>query len=152
MSEKATIWKIVYQSYEGMQKKAVALLSREIGRYVTRDPGVYTLHVLPCEKEGAMADKNAVFIGEYAKSPVLRQYIAEDEVKKDGYVVKVMENPQNPAYRYVLIAGDTDSAVFYGAVDFIDVYCPMWGEPLPDDPTENALDLVTSPLTFRTRS
>ena len=34
---KQTDWKIIYQSYQGLQKKAVDLLSKEAGKYLIRE-------------------------------------------------------------------------------------------------------------------
>ena len=54
MSEKRN-WKIIYSDYSGMEKKAIELVSKEMGALILRDKGVYTIHVLACEQE-----KNAV--------------------------------------------------------------------------------------------
>ena len=43
-------WKIIYSNFGGMEKKAAELISRELGQYILRDRGVYTIHVLACEK------------------------------------------------------------------------------------------------------
>ena len=60
---KQTEWKIVYHKYEGMEKRAIELLSKEAGKYIIREEGVYTLYVLPCEKEGKAIEKNAIVVG-----------------------------------------------------------------------------------------
>ena len=44
-------WKLVYSSYEGMEKKAVELISKEMGAQILRDQGRYTIHVLACQRE-----------------------------------------------------------------------------------------------------
>ena len=36
-------WKIVYHKYEGMEKRAIELLSKDAGKYLIRDEGVYTI-------------------------------------------------------------------------------------------------------------
>lgn len=38
-------WQIIYSDYSGLQKKAVDLVYNELGSYILRDKGVYTLHV-----------------------------------------------------------------------------------------------------------
>jgi len=45
--DKKSAWEILYSRYEGMQAKAMQLLSAEVGYRVTRDPGVYSRYVLP---------------------------------------------------------------------------------------------------------
>ena len=83
--DKRTAWEIVYGRYEGMQAKAVELLSAEIGMRVTREPGVYTLHVLPCRREdGVPPEKCAVVIGRREESGLLARYIRPEEVPESG--------------------------------------------------------------------
>ena len=65
-------WKIIYASYRGVAKRAVQLLSREAGGLIIREPEVYSIYVLPCEREGCEISKNAFFIGLYAHDPHLR--------------------------------------------------------------------------------
>ena len=113
-------WKILYSDYSGMEKKAVELLSTEMGKIINRDKGVYTLHVLPCEKLGAKADKNAVMIGKYADSDIIRNLVSGSEIPKNGYLIKVVDNPENSDYKIVVITAHTDRNLFYGAVDFVD--------------------------------
>ncbi|MGM9624871.1 MAG: hypothetical protein ACI3XM_04095, partial [Eubacteriales bacterium] len=92
--DKKTAWEIIYSRYEGMQAKAMQLLSAEVGYRVTRDTGVYTLYVLPCRREcEKLPDKCAIIIGTYRDSRILQTYIREDEVPKDGYCLRVMQNP-----------------------------------------------------------
>ena len=57
---KQTDWKIIYSSYEGMEKKAVHLLSKEAGKHLIRESGVYRIYVLPCEKEGCTFEGKAI--------------------------------------------------------------------------------------------
>ena len=54
-------WKIIYSSYEGIEKKAINLLSKEVGKNLIRENGVYRIYVLPCEKEGAVVLKKCIF-------------------------------------------------------------------------------------------
>ncbi len=119
-------WKIVYNDYTGMQKKAVELVSREMGAQILRDAGIYTIHVLPCEPEtDAARTTNTVVIGLYEQSATIRRYIAAEEVKPDGYVVKVMDDPDTPDQKLVLITAHEPCSLFYGAVDFVDDYFPF---------------------------
>lgn len=112
-------WKILYSDYSGMQKKAIELLSAEMGKIINRDKGVYTLHVLPCEKLGAKADKNAVMIGKYSDGDICR-FVNSNEIPQDGYLIKAVDNPANTDYKIVIITAHTDRNLFYGAVDFVD--------------------------------
>lgn len=118
-------WKIYYSNYEGPQKRAVELTAREIGKYILRDYGIYSFYVLPCERIAASPEKieaNAVVLGMLEENAVLRQYIEPSEVPGNGYIVKVMDNPDCGGRKLALICGDSPAAVFYGAVDFVDDY------------------------------
>lgn len=116
-------WKIIYSSYSGLEKKAIELVSREMGTFILRDTGRYTYHVLACEKaEAAALDKNAVVIGTYDENKIIKNYIKRDEIPENGYVVKVMDNPENTGLKIVLITALHPTEVFYGATDFVDDY------------------------------
>lgn len=153
-------WKIFYASYEGPEKRAVDLIYKEVGNYFLRDVGVYSYHTIGCENVGEVCEENAIVLGTYAKNKILQKHIRKDEVPADGYVVKVMNNPEYPEYKLVLICGDTPAAVFYGTVDFLDDYLAkatpsfdayihlpneLFQHPLPD------YYIATSP-DFKTRS
>ena len=121
---KQTEWKIIYTRYEGVLKQAIKLLSKEAGRYIIRNDGVYTIYVLPCEKEGATVSKNAFLIGCYSDSTMIRDYVSEDEISKGTSLVKVVKNPAHEDGRLVILTGMTDIDVFYAVVDFLDGYIP----------------------------
>ena len=119
-------WKIVYTNYTGMERKAVELLSAEMGAHILRDQGVYTIHVLPCQQvETAVIDTNAVVIGLYNENAVIRKYINESDISADGYAVRVMDDPEDPDRKLVLITAKAPCGLFYGAVDFVDDYFSM---------------------------
>ena len=113
-------WTIVYSSYAGVEKRAVEFLSAELGNYILRDPGIYSVHALACVKAGEEFAGNAVVLGRWSENALLRRLIRKEEVPENGYLVRVTDNPDAPGCQLVLIAGDTPSAVLYGAVDFID--------------------------------
>ncbi len=116
-------WKIIYTSYAGMEKKAVELIYKELGAQILRDQGRYTLHVLECENaKTASLNKNAVIIGLYDENPLIQKFIERNEIKADGYVVKVMDNPETEGLKLALITANDPAALFYGAADFVDDY------------------------------
>lgn len=59
--------KIIYSNYSGVEKKAIELINKEISSIVCRDKGVYTIHVLPIEKDGCEIDKSITAIGCYSE-------------------------------------------------------------------------------------
>jgi len=118
-------WKIVYSSYKGINKRTIQFLSKELGKFVIREPSIYRIHVLPCEKEGCEVSKNTVFVGLYNESESIPKYIAEDEVPQDGFLIKVVENPDDENGRFVLLTAYSEQELFYAAVSFIHDYIPL---------------------------
>ena len=127
--QKQTSWKIVYNRFEGMQRRAVEFLSTEMGKWLNRQDGLYTLFVLPCVKEGVEIDKNAVVVGLYDESETVRRYISKTELDGKDYAVKVVINPKNPDGRIVVITAQTEQNLYYGTVAFIENY-PVECAPL----------------------
>lgn len=113
-------WKIVYSNFEGPEKRAIELLVREIGGRILRDPGIYSIHALACEKVGCALDKNCFVVGTYDGNPLLQRLLSRAEVPQGGYAVKIVDNPDDPSSQLVLIAGDSPTAVLWAAVDFVD--------------------------------
>lgn len=118
-------YKIIYNEYSGTEKRAVDLLSREAGKYLTREEGVYRLYVLPVEKEGAPLGKNAFIVGVYGKSPLISRFIGENEIKDGGFAVKVVENPNDEDGRLIIITAKESKNLFYAAASFIYDYIPL---------------------------
>ena len=113
-------WKIVYGTTEGPEGRALELLSSEVGSLYVRDPGVYTLHVLPCERAGAAEVPrmtNAFVIGTLRSNAELAKLLQPGDVPKGGYLVRTMKTD---AGQRVVIAGDTPAAVVWAAADFVD--------------------------------
>lgn len=123
---KQTEWKIIYSSpYEGVVKRAVHLLSKEAGKLLIREEGVYRIYVLPCEKEGCDVSKNAFFIGRYEDSPTIQKYVSAEEIKPGGHLVKVVRNPEIDDGRFVLLTAHSAQELFYAVVSFLDNYIPL---------------------------
>ncbi|MBQ2614448.1 MAG: hypothetical protein IJB80_03855 [Clostridia bacterium] len=119
-------WKLIYSNYDGPEKRAVDFISREMGAHILRDKGVYTIHVLACEHiSRATLDKSAVVLGTYKENAIIQKHIKESEIPENGYVVKVMDNPELPDCKLVLITAKNPREVFYGAADFIDDYLSL---------------------------
>ena len=121
---KQTDWKIVYSNYQGMQKKAIDFLSKEVGKYIIREEGAYTLYVLPCEKEGTEIEKNAIIVGLYEESDLVKKYVKADEIQAEGFLLKAMINPDNEEGRIVILTAHDEQELFYAAVSFADDYIP----------------------------
>lgn len=121
---KQTEWKIIYTRYEGVAKSAINLLSKEAGGLIIREEGEYSLHVLPCEKEGAELSKNAFFVSRYEESTVIQGFVSKDEIPKDGYIVRIVKNPEDEDGRFVILTSHTDTGLFLAVASFLDEYIP----------------------------
>ncbi len=121
---KQTDWKIIYTRYAGITKSAVKLLSKEAGALLIREPNEYRIYVLPCEKEGCEISKNAFFLGCYAESAQIQKYVSESEVPKDGFLVKVVKNPEDEEGRFVILTAHKEEELLSAVVSFLDDYIP----------------------------
>lgn len=145
-------WKIVYSDYSGLQKKAIELLNREIGKRLIRKQGVYTLYVLPCEKEteNVRLERNAIVIGLYGQSPLIQKFVSENEIPENGYLMRVAANPEDEDCSIVLITAREEINLYYGACAFVDDYphlcAPVHGGGL--QLTEEIFDEKLQPITL----
>ena len=121
---KQTDWKIIYNNYKGISKKAVNLLSKEAGRFLIRDEMEYSIYILPCEKEGCEVSKNAFFISLYNESPMIQKYVKREEVPEGGFAVKIIKNPNDEEGFYVFLTAWDEKELFYSVVSFLDDYMP----------------------------
>lgn len=119
---KQTSWKIIYGNYQGMEKHAVNLLSREMGKRLIREEGAYKLYILPCEQEGEEIKQNAVVVKLYEESETVRRFVTQAEVNENDYIVKVVENPVNSDCVLIVITAKTAQNLFYGASAFLRAY------------------------------
>ncbi len=119
-------WKIIYSGkYEGITKRAINLLSKEAGRLLIREEMVYSIYVLPCEKEGCKVPKCAFFIGLYDESETIRKYITPDELPEGGFAIKVVRNPDDEEGSFVFLTARSELELFYSVVSFLDDYINM---------------------------
>lgn len=73
--------KLIYGSYTGLEKKAIELINKETGALLLRDPGRYTIHVLPLEQAAEVEiDRNAVVVGLYDEIPLLSRFVSPEEI------------------------------------------------------------------------
>ena len=121
---KQTEWKIIYTKYDGIAKKALDLLSKGAGGLLIREPNVYRIYVLPCEQEGCEVSKNAFFLGCYSDSRLIQRYVDKSEVPEDGFLVKIIQNPNEEDGRFVILTAHTEQELFYSVVSFLDDYIP----------------------------
>jgi len=114
-------WAIIYSDYEGVEARALEFLSGEFAGVVLRKAGEYVVPSMPCVKATAdFPQCNGIVLGRWERNPLLQALLKREEIPQDGYLVRVVDNPGAAGTQLILIAGDTPSAVLYGAIDFVD--------------------------------
>ncbi len=143
-------WKILYNTFDGLQRRAVELVHKQLGARVLRDGNTYTLHTLAIEPEGAPLARNTVVVGRHDQSPLVRAHIGRHEIPKGGYAVRVLANPEHPDGNLVLITGEGDRELYYGAADFVFDYLT---EAAPrNSSVRNTWDTFAKPLPVHFRA
>ena len=122
--KKQTSWQLIYKEYSGLEKHAVEFLSREFGKYIIREDSEYILHVLPCIKEKAdlVIEENAVILGVLGESELLGKYLTAEDTSDCDYLVKAIENPNNPEATIFLVAAKEEKNIYLAAAAFVDDY------------------------------
>ena len=115
-------WKIIYTRFEGATRRAITILSKEIGGYMLRNLGEYKILVLPCEMEGCAVGKNAFIVSRYQDSAIVPTYVNKREIPEDGYLVRVIKNPECEDGRLVILTSFTDEGVLGAVISFLDDY------------------------------
>ncbi len=138
-------WKIIYTRFEGVARRAISLLSKDVGGFMLRNLGEYRILVLPCEKEGCAVTKNAFLISRYQDSEIIPKFVNKDEVPEGGFLLKVVKNPDNEDGRFVILTSFEDEGLLQAVVSFLDdyilTYAPYAGSNLMPD------RIFDSPLT-----
>ncbi len=123
--KKQTSWEIIYSDFSGMERKAVEFLNKEAGKLIIRDEGVYRIHVLPINKEqGQLPEQNAIVVGRYSESALIRNFVSDSEIPENGYLIKTVKNPKTPECSLIIITASDGRNIFYGAVTLIDKFIP----------------------------
>ncbi len=129
---KQTSWEIIYTSFSGMSRRAVEFLNKEMGQYVLRQLGEYSIHVLPINKEtdNQTIENSAIVISLYNDSKLIQKYVKPNEFKENGFILRVIDNPDKPNNSIVLITASDENALYRGAVYFIDDYITKYSPML----------------------
>ena len=117
-------WKIIYNNFSNVEKRAVEFINKEVGRFLIRDEGVYSLYTLSIVKDTTVntVDGNAFIIGVYDKSALIQRFVAPNELENKGSLLKVIDNPDDENASLVIITARDDKDLFYCAASFVDRY------------------------------
>ena len=117
-------WSIQYCRFEGLQRRAVELCHRELGSRVLREGTEYVMPTLAVLPYPAERTGSTVVIGLREECALIAAHIAPEEIPPRGYAVRVMDDPEREGGQLVLITGETDRELFYGATDFVFDFIP----------------------------
>ncbi len=122
--KKQEAWKLLYSDFSGAERSAVEFLSREAGRFLIRQQGVYTLYVLPVEPEGSTIPHSAIIVGTYDESVCIRSHVKKDEIPENGFLIRAVRNPEAEEGVLLLVTALRKEALFFGAAALIDRMIP----------------------------
>ena len=122
-------WQIVYGEYSSIEKQAVNFLSGELCKSIARVPGVYTLYVVPCVREGdADPGKNTIVLAAYEESAAVRENVAEEEIPRNGWLIRTRKDCGR---QWIFITARKRENLYYAAASFVDdflvKYAPVCG-------------------------
>ena len=109
-------WKIIYGSYDGIQKEAV----KRLYAIVSKHTGKLSCCLAGKVDEKELNDFNIIFVGTKKNNKFLNEYSFEE--KAEGYYIKVEKSKYNQENQVVVISGADDMGVLYGCVDFENKY------------------------------
>jgi len=109
-------WKIIYGSYDGIQKEAV----KRLYAIVSKHTGKLSCCLAGKVDEKDLNDFNIIFVGTKKNNKFLNEYSFEEKV--EGYYIKVEKSKYNQENQVVVISGADDMGVLYGCVDFENKY------------------------------
>jgi hypothetical protein len=110
-------WTVVYGRLEGCERRAVELLTSELGDLLLREPGRYCTHVLPCRSaaERISPKGNVFLVGTPQSNPVLAGYLKPGDLPEGGYLVRYVAEAERDV---IVMAGSTPAAVIWAVSDF----------------------------------
>ena len=110
---------IIYGAYEGTEKRAAELIYETVSRYVK-----YTLIVCAADtaQDSDLREHNLILVGTAESNKILGQLLKKKLYKPceraEGYSIKTAKSVYNPEKQMIIIAGNDERGVLYGAVDF----------------------------------
>lgn len=116
-------WLIAYGKYEGLEKRAIELLTAHMQPYLK-----HVIVVKAAEKltEEDKTGNSIALVGTAQSNPILRGLIQEGKIEKadgeEGYVLVGEKNPFAETERMMAILGASERGVLYGVADAIGVW------------------------------
>ena len=110
-------WTVVYGRFEGCERRAVELLTSELGDLLLREPGRYATHVLPCRSyaDAESLKGNLFIVGTPESNPILARYLKPGDLPEGGYLVRYVPEAKRDV---IVMAGSTPAAAIWAVSDF----------------------------------
>ncbi len=136
-------WTMLIDSYSGIEKKAVNMLSGFFSGYLN-----YVLPVKYADKvsEDELKANNVIFVGKetspFISSDCRIKQLVDVPKLAEAYAVFVGESIYDPENQMIIISGFDEAGVLYGCMDFCNKYCgdilykneDIWGKEIFSDP------------------
>lgn len=115
----STVFRIVYGTYAGLEKKAVDIVSETLSDFTPVPAAAVAGRDLD---DTARAADSLVVVGTRESNPLLRE-LAEQRFYEpgddaEGYTLRIAPSPYNEEMQIVVIAGNDAAGALYGALDF----------------------------------
>lgn len=134
-------WIIVYQNYEGLQKRAVELLFGAVKTHLDHIPELRTADTVTTEE---LATCNAFVIGTEQGNALVQKMVGLGATsapqEKEGYAITVCKSPFAEDRKVVTIVGGGDAGTLYGVVDFLSGYMGKEAHENNEEWCENRFD------------
>lgn len=141
-------WLLVVDTYEGVNKNAVDMLSGYLSGLVS-----YTLPVRYANElsEEERKESNIIAVGRIETHSILSSYARQGlftvPKQEEGYAVFVGKTPETDEGQTIAIAGADEKGVLYGCMQFIGEYCgavlyqkaDIWSRKCFENPLERVL-------------
>ncbi len=141
-------WLLVVDSYEGISKTAVNMLSGFVSGLIS--------YVLPIKHvsdvtQAELTERNVIAVGKLETHPLLSAYAQKELLcvpkTAEGYAIYVGKTPGQENSQTIAIAGADENGVLYGCMQFMGEYCGdvlyqegyIWGKSFFENPLERTL-------------
>lgn len=113
----ATRWRILYGSYDGVEKLAVNQLQANVQRFLP-----YVIAVEQGAVEALDGEDHLIVIGTAESNPIVAQAVEEELVPPppgpEGYSIACVDSPWNEGKRVLIVAGSDPNGALYGVQEF----------------------------------
>lgn len=116
-------WKVILGKYSGIERTAIDILYGIVSEHTGY---ILTLENSDSQNDSDLENFNPIFIGTKKSNHFIKQFIQNGIIKMnneaEGYSIKIMESIFNKDRQMIIIAGNDENGLIYGAIDFENRY------------------------------